>query len=280
MLLGVNPDFCEKDALLQPRVLASLGFDCADFGKFVSTDTEFFTQDDDAFFADLEKLREAYKAAGVRVWQTHGPWLYPPRDRTPEERKARFAAMAKSVRGTAALGAKYFVIHPIMPYGENVPDCPEEVLGINKDFFSRLCDVADEVGVTVCLENMPFTHHPLAHSRVIADFVREIGRESFKMCLDTGHNNFYDDAPPAEMLREHKDVIRVLHVHDNGGERDDHAPPYTGITDWDAFARALAECPDVECLSLELHNVKPESKEAEMKESILAARRLAAATGR
>lgn len=281
MLLGVNPDFCEKDPLLQPSVLRSLGFEAADFGKFVDTDTDFFKQEDEDFFAALAEIRKAYEAAGVTVFQTHGPWRYPPRDRTPEDREERFAAMAKSVRGTAALGARYFVIHPIMPFGENVPDCPEEVLAINREFFSRLARVAEEVGVVVCLENMPFSHHPLAHSRVIADFVREMDRPSFKMCLDTGHNSFYDDAPPALMLWEHRDVIRTLHVHDNGGGRDDHAPPYTGITDWDAFARVLRDCPDVACLSLELHALSPEEREAGgAHAAYLAGRRLLSATGR
>ena len=281
MFLGVNPDFCEKDPFLQPATLKRGGFACADFGKFVDTEGEFFKQSDEAFFSSLAALRRAYEEAGIKVWQTHSPWRCPARDFTPDDREERFSAMARSVRGTAALGCSYMVIHPIMPFGENVPDCPEEVLRINREFFTRLCDVADEVGVTVCLENMPFTHHPLAHPRDIAAFVRGMNRDSLKMCFDTGHTTFYGDAEPAGVLREYRDIIRTLHVHDNCRDgRDAHAEPYTGCIDWDAFAEALADCPDIGCLSLELHGVSPEEREAAIKAAHAAGERLLRATGR
>lgn len=66
----------------------------------------------------------------------------------------------------------------------------------------------DHKYVTVCLENMPMQNFSLSKPEKILEFVRE---------------------------------IKVLHVHDNTGEKDTHQVPYTGIIDWEDFGRALQD---------------------------------------
>ena len=64
--------------------------------------------------------------------------------------------------------------------------------------------------------------------------------------------------------------MKVLHVHDNDGERDRHWYPYGGVIDWNDFGAALREIGFDGTLSLE-SNVIP-GRERELYE---AARRLA-----
>lgn len=63
--------------------------------------------------------------------------------------------MAKSIRGTAMLGCGNFVIHPIMPFGDDKDPEPERLWEMNYEFMSRLCKVAQEHQVVICFENMP-----------------------------------------------------------------------------------------------------------------------------
>ena len=50
----------------------------------------------------------------------------------------------------------------------------------------------------------------------------------------------------AEGIESIRDLIATTHVHDNGGDRDEHLLPYEGKIDWDATLAALpAETPVV-----------------------------------
>ena len=44
-----------------------------------------------------------------------------------------------------------------------------------------------------------------------------------------------------DFLREGKDKIKVLHIHDNHGMNDEHLIPYMGVIDWKEFVLALKE---------------------------------------
>ena len=76
-----------------------------------------------------------------------------------------------------------------------------------------------------------------------------------------------------------KELLRVLHVHDNDGHGDRHWLPYTGVIDWDDFSNALEEIGFEGSLSLETHipNSVPDGAEREAAENklFLDAKRLA-----
>lgn len=178
--------------------------------------------------------------AGVTIWQVHGPWRYPPHDATEEERAERAEVMARSIRMTAMIGCKNWVIHPIMPYGPDEDPEPKKFWQMNLDFFRALLPIAKENGVTICFENMPMKNLSLSTPEQILKFIHMIDDENFKMCLDTGHANVFGISPADAVRMAGKD-LRALHVHDNKGKRDEHLPPYHGIIDWKDFCRALRE---------------------------------------
>lgn len=257
MYIGVNSEIYARYPLpLRAKKIREHGFNAIDFGGFVHTETPFFAQEEAAFHKELALIREAYEKEGITLFQTHGPWRHPAKDFTPEDRAERLAAMKKSVRGTATLGAKFCVIHSIMPFGTNTEENPEEFFRLNREHFLALCEEGEKFGVTVCLENMPFTRLPFAHIRDITAFVRSLGSEHFRVCLDTGHTVFFDNADPkgpAEGIRLAGELLATLHVHDNDGKSDQHNVPGSGILDWSAFSAALRESGYDGSLSLELH---------------------------
>ena len=221
--------------------MARHGYGAIDYNYFINTQTPFFTKEEADFKAQIERHADILRAYHIDPSQTHGPWRFPPKDRTPEDRAERFAAMTKSIRGSAYLGAQYMIIHPLMPYGEESPEHPEEVWEMNLEFMYRLAEYGKEWGITVCYENMPFHRHPIARPDEIATFVRTLNHPNFKVCLDTGHA-LVRGVQPAEAVRMiGGDLLRTLHIHDNDGTSDQHRLVGEGLMDFAAFARALDE---------------------------------------
>lgn len=219
------------------RQMKEDGFDCADY-QLDNTEIEPYTLDDSAFEARLAEHRKAVEAAGVEIYQVHGPWRYPPRDATPEDRAERLEKMKRCLWGASFLGASCMAVHPIMPFGPDANPDPACFHDLNLAFYSELCETAKQAGVTVCLENMPFHAHSIARPSEILRFVKEIGSDFMAVCLDTGHCAVLG-VSPADAIREAGQYIRCVHIHDNDGRGDQHRLPYDGVIDWADFIDAM-----------------------------------------
>lgn len=227
------------------------GYDCLDYQYFCDTTGPLFTCSDAEYRKELERVRNAAAQNGIAISQTHGPWRWPPQDFTAEQRAERFEKMTKSIYGTAMLGCENFVIHPIMPFGDDKDPEPERFWEMNYEFMGRLCDKAAACGVTVCFENMPMHALSLSRPAEILRFVKTLNHPAMKICLDTGHCAVFHEQPGAAVRLIGKEYLRVLHVHDNNGAADLHWLPYTGFIDWEDFSRALTEIGFAGSVSLE-----------------------------
>lgn len=231
---------CYGDELFQK--LGSFGFSAIDY-NISGTKYELYSMDDDAFAQRLGNERAAAEAAGLKMHQMHGPWRSPPRDATPEDRQERMEKMQRSILAAHLLGIKYWVIHPLMPYGALDLDTedPPKTWEVNKQFMGQLLQYAKTLDVTICLENLPMSKFSMADPRQVLKFVREMNDEHFKMCLDTGHSTFFPEVCLSDMVRQIGKDLKVLHVHDNMGDRDFHLWPTKGIIDWPGFMKALKD---------------------------------------
>ena len=249
----------------------SHGFDCFDYQYFINTETDYFKLGAAEFEKRTREFRNIYESEGIEIHQTHGPWRFPVKDGTTEDRAERFEAMSKAIYGTAVLGSKNFIIHPIMPYGADSSEDPEGMKALNCEFFDRLCDVAEKYGITVCYENMPFLNLPIASVAQILDTVKKLNRNNFKICLDTGHCAVFGQDIGEAVRMIGKDNLYALHVHDNDGKRDLHQLPHTGVINWDNFKTSLKDINYSGVLSLEtainrkeLSKTEWETKEIEL----------------
>lgn len=233
--------------------IKSFGFDYYDL-NMSNTDQALYSDCEEDFCGYLKRERAQADKAGVRIWQVHGPWRYPPRDETKDDRAERLEKMKRSIRGAAILGASYWVIHPIMPFGvtDLVTNQASETRALNLEFMQKLLPTAKDEGITVCPENMPFPDFSLSSPAAIADLVEEINDPAFAMCLDTGHANICKDwHTPAQAITEFGHLIKTLHVHDNHGRRDEHLAPFYGTIDWRAFSQAIRDSGFEGVISLE-----------------------------
>lgn len=242
MKIGIEASAVKGCIEQKYQKLKELGFDCVDFGM-ANTNSELYLVSEEEAKERLLRVRTEIEAAGMEVSQVHGPWRYPPVESTEEERAERLEKMQKSIRYTAFLGCKNWVVHPIMPYGleDKGTELEAATWQLNIEFMKELLKTAKENGVTICLENMPFREFSLSTPEDILRVVREINDEQFKVCLDTGHAAVFEGLTPGMAARQFGKEIRVLHVHDNDGKEDLHRLPYFGVVDWKDFYQALEE---------------------------------------
>jgi len=222
--------------------LRSHGYMCTDY-SMSNTDTFLYNLPENEACDFLKKERSIAENSGIEIFQVHGPWRWPPEDGSVEGRKERMDKMCRSIRMTAVLGCKYWVVHPLMPFGihERGTSDALETYKINIEFMQKLLETAKQYDVTICLENMPMAEFSIATPQETGDFVRKINDDNFKMCLDTGHVGTFDELKIGDEVRKLGNLIKVLHVHDTMQNKDLHLFPYQGITDWSDFAKSLRE---------------------------------------
>lgn len=224
------------------KKLRSFGFSAVDY-NIPGTKYELYAWDEETLEQRMLAEKATLEAAGLEVSQMHGPWRSPPRDATEEDRQERMEKMKRSILAARLLGCKYWVIHPIMPYGALDLDTedPPKTWEVNKAFFGELLQYAKGQDVTICLENLPMRKFSMASPLQILKFVKEMNDEYFKICLDTGHANFFPEVPLSDVVHQMGNEIKVLHVHDNMADRDFHLWPTKGIIDWPGFVQALKD---------------------------------------
>ena len=249
--ISVNFAFTSEAAQESFSRLRLLGYDCADLQTFVDTETEWFSTPDPVRLRKCEEIGKIARDCGISLSQTHGPWRFPPRDFTEEDREERFGKMCATLEGTAAVGAPCLVIHNIMPWGTGENPEPERFMEMNRAFFARLLEKAKACGVVIALENMPFAKLTLSTPEQVLNFVKEFDSPYCRVCLDTGHAAVLGLSPADSVRLVGRDYLACLHVHDNDGARDLHCVPYRGVIDWADFSRALYEIGYEGTLSLE-----------------------------
>ncbi len=224
------------------KKIRSFGYEALDI-SIGDTDSPLYTQPFEKAREILLHSKKLIEEAGLEISQTHGPWRWPCKDYTEEDRAERLEKMQYGIRLSKVLGCKHFVIHPIMPYGvEDIEKgYAEDTWRLNLEFFRKLLVTAKENDVIICLENMPMLKFSMSTPEQILKFVKEINDDNFKICLDTGHTAVFYELDIAEEVKRLGDELRVLHVHDSRYRIDAHLLPYFGRIDWNSFGAALKD---------------------------------------
>ena len=89
-------------------------------------------------------------------------------------------------------------------------------------------------GITICVENV-LDENPLP----LAALAGAVDHPDFGICLDLGHANCYSPIPVRKWLQTLGGHIRHVHLHDNDGSADTHAPLGTGNVDLAALREEL-----------------------------------------
>ena len=248
MKTGIGSQYYLSHGSVDYKDVKKYGFDCVDYRGIGDIKQDVFHIAEEDFCSRMLEEKGRADRAGVEIHQIHAPW--PVDDSTEEKRIQNMEYMKRAVLGTSLLGASYFVVHPLMPFDWENDEDPDFTIRCNREFFKTLAEYARPLGVTICIENMPFKKYGLSYIKNLVPFVKDMNMDNLKICLDTGHANV-SDKEVGDMVRLCGDELKALHVHDNNGMWDEHAIPYTRAIDWNDFRKALKEIDYHGCITLE-----------------------------
>ena len=230
-LVGLQNVFGVKDTI---DVLAKVGFAGVDF---CNDREEFYTAaHDKAFYTNIKNYAHEKEIA---IAQAHAPF---PSSFVEEDKTAqRFEEIVQSMRNAAYLGAPMIVVHPCVHLDFEEEGNAEKLFEINLDFYRRLAPYAEELGIQIAIENIKrvsITSQPERLNRLYDTLNSPV----FTICFDVGHC-LLQGVDPATAVRAlgARLVNGCTHIHDNGGELDEHTLPYYGNVDWEGVMQALAE---------------------------------------
>lgn len=179
------------------------------------------------------KLRRELKRLGMGVI-CHLPTFVSLADLTDSIRKASLGEVLASLEVAADLRTEQVVLHPahIAGMGPFVMDLSRRHAF---DSLAAIAARADELGLTVCLENM----FPRARFCVEPDEFQLVFEQfpNLRLTLDIGHGCIGSPRGKRvkQFIAQFAERIGHLHVSDNFGKQDDHLPlgagsiPYADI---------------------------------------------------
>lgn len=155
----------------------------------------------------------------------------------PAARQKALDEILRAADAAAILRVHYFVIHP---GPESVSSPPrEECLQRMENMAQTLDSVAAHcarLGIRCVLENK-LPHLLFGRTSDILWILDALESTDVGVCLDTGHASLSRDLLP--LVHKISGHLKMIHAHDNLGNRDDHLPPGDGRILWEPLLRAL-----------------------------------------
>lgn len=232
------------------------GFECLDYQGLIyqkSPDYLLSEEEEEPFYTELRN--EAWRQ-GLIFSQMHSFW---DPALTEEDYPRIFENTRKCIRAAKWMGSPYVVYHLLSSKGMHMEGewyafgTTEELVESNLRLLGRIIPYAEEWGVHIALENLPFTCHPDFFSvQGTLRIARELRSDFVDVCLDTGHLNVYRPESVYDEVMSIGDKLKVLHLHDNDGTNDQHKMPYCGGNlPWDELLHALHDLRYTGALSFE-----------------------------
>ena len=225
--LCITTDFDDDGGPIEPRLalFAAAGFTHIHWCEHWSRDVLY-----EDFYAD--GVGRALARAGLKLLDVHGAETESARPSAAEEpARARGVRLLRNrIRFASRLGADAVVVHS-GPFGPATPEGAARWAALARS-FAEVAPLCRETGVRVALENAAGPTPP-----EFFEVVESLPASVAGFCFDSGHANLKGGDPDLPVRMGAR--LAVLHLHDNRGEKDDHALPGTGTVDWDRLLRGL-----------------------------------------
>lgn len=199
---------------------------------------------------EIESVAAALVNSGLSS-TIHAPFMdLNPGSEEPLIREATRRRFRQVCAAALILKPRSIVFHPGYDrwrYGEK----QSSWLGHSIDTFSEVLKATEPVGCSIAVENI-FEEEPSTLLALIESF----SHPRLCHCFDVGHWNLFH-APEIGLkewfaaLGKH---IGHVHIHDNSGTRDDHAPVGEGKIDFELYFRLLADHAPEAVWTMEAHS--------------------------
>lgn len=262
MLIANSMNICFNrfpEVELLPR-MAAAGYTGVDF-NFWDLVRRLDWHDPEEADSWLDALAGAASAAGLTWVQGHGP-VFNLFAESDDDRFQRDLA-ATALRACARLGVPWLVMHPStlqIPPDDGAQ--LQQLIEVNVDYFRSLLPACELYGVGIAIENLsgkrpdsPDTvRSPGSTAEQLIAMIDALDHPLVGACWDTGHAQITELDQRAS-LAALGSRLKVLHLHENDGQRDLHLLPFTlsGATSrWHDIMAGLREAGYTGDLTLEV----------------------------
>ncbi len=234
--------FSERDTDGALDVIAEAGFPQAEISAHRFNNAKPLPPDELASFLGRLETR------GLRARTVHAPSSRITLGAPDEEwRKEAVGVLAEYIRFVGDMGATDMVIHPIpnpifVP-NAGAPEIPRLVGEATSRSLDDLVPVAQEAGIRINLENLPYhCDYPYRSVKELRTLVDQYPAEHLGIVIDTGHVGVLSD-DITEEIHAGGQRIRGTHISDVVGHEDgtDHRGPGRGFLNWDAMLTAFRD---------------------------------------
>lgn len=191
----------------------------------------------------LEEMAKEFKKYGIKAKSMHMPTNGVDISLTEEyDRVWSIREVEKTILALLRLEGEIIVIHP----GSKIEDERERKKRREKSEQSleEILKFCEHWGIKIALENTLPGKTGDSMTEIL-EIVKKFNSKNLGICLDTGHCNItsslYNHNEVIDSLKEIRDYLCHLHIHDNFGKSDDHCLPFEGNINWKEFVRVLME---------------------------------------
>ena len=223
--------------------------------------------------SEIENIKKCMKNFELKLLDTHGSagmekcWF----SVLEYQRQAGVELVKNRIDMTAELGGDAVVMH--IPSGINYQNTPVKMLNSLRKSLDDLEPYALNKNIRIAIENMP-----VDNLKTIKKLFEEYSQDFLGFCYDTGHGNM-GRINGLKFLKELKERLICIHMHDNDGTGDQHLIPTKGTVDWKVFMKLLKESPYSKTLNAEVFNHDEIDEQEFLKETLQSLQRLEKALG-
>ncbi len=185
---------------------------------------------------------------GLKFTDSHAPYGYswdlncPDRERRPELLKGQMTVL----QAAAVAGVKVVTMHIGRHHdGHTLPELRE----LTVDSLANLLPEAERLGVIIAIEN---TLHPADTPDEVLFYLDYLKNTNLGCCFDSGHANMFDGCE--KVILQLQPHIVTAHLHDNHGERDEHAMFGDGTINWPETIALLKRSPRLATVQNEVNS--------------------------
>jgi len=163
-------------------------------------------------------------------------------------RQATQARFDQVLDAAEILRPEVMVFHPGFDrwrYGE----ASERWLELSVPVWQGVLQRAETIGTVIAVENI-FDEDPVMLKRLF----EALEHPRLGHCFDVGHWNLFKTVGLREWFTELGSRIAEVHIHDNRGTRDDHAPPGQGAIDFELYFELMERYAPNAAYTIEAHS--------------------------
>jgi sugar phosphate isomerase/epimerase len=198
------------------------------------------------------------RASGGSDWSRHVP---PSINLVDVEKTRRIEAMDEVKRALEA--AEQIDIDSIVLHlGGPNDEWSERTLDISMTAVEHIKAFAHPLGVKTLIETLP---NEITTPEHLVEMLRIAHLDTVGVCLDVGHMNMHNMPGVAKAFELLGARVKQVHLHDNGGEKDEHCWPGEGTIDWTSVRTGIAALKQPPVGTLEIR-FEPEIEAKQMSE--------------